>query len=209
MEQITHRRIRSAIIAGLVLAFATVASTIADSRPVVAQEDPADTAGLVIFDDTAGPYTVKVTQSPARAIVGSVRLIIEPADRETGEPVGSAIVRIFGTPEERGERQFSPGLNAPSNPSVYFGQLELDDPGTWTIDVEIEADQGRGIAISQTTIHERARSGSSTLIGTILFVLVSTAFVGAGLWLWYSSKKAQRRRDEIRRAGGQPRRSSG
>ena len=33
--------------------------------------------------------------------------------------------------------------------------------------------------------------------------------VGAGLWLWYSSKRAQRRRDEIRKAGGRPTRSSG
>lgn len=209
VEQLTHRRFFVATATGLLLALAVFAYGFANSGQISAQADPADTAGLVIYDDTAGPYSVKITQSPERAIVGTVRLIVEPVDRETGLPVESALVRIFGTPEEEGERQFSPGLNAPSDPSVYFGQLELEEPGVWTIDVEIDADQGRAIAITQATIHERARSGSSTLIGTILFVLVSGAFVGAGLWLWYSSKKARQRRDAIRQAGGRPRRSSG
>lgn len=174
-----------------------------------AQTETDPNAELVIFDDVTGPYQVKVTQSPARAITGTVRFIIEPADAETGEPIENAIVRIFGTPDDDGERQFSPGLNAPSDRTVYFGQLEIEHAGVWTIDVEIDADDQQALAISQTTVHERVRTGSNTLIGTILFILVSAGFVGVGVWLWYSSKRARARRDAIRRQGGTPRRSSG
>ncbi len=174
-----------------------------------AQEEPAANAELVIYDEITGPYRVKISQFPARAIVGTLRVIIEPTDAETGLPVENALVRVFGMPPAEGERQFSPGLNSPTNRRLYFGQMELEEPGVWTLDVEIDADKGRAIAIAQATIHERARSGDNTLVGTILFVLISVAFVGVGLWLWFSSKRAQRRRDAIRKDGGSPRRSSG
>ncbi len=191
------------IAAMLMLAAASVVPVpSAEAQPETIQE-------LVIYDDVTGPYDVKIIQFPARAIVGTLRIIVEPKDAETGQPVENALVRIFGTPPEEGERQFSPGLNSPTDRTRYFGQLELDDAGLWTLDIEIDGDHGRAIAITQATIHERARSGEATLIGTIVFILISAAFVGAGVWLWYSSKRARRRREEIRRSGGTPRRSSG
>lgn len=176
---------------------------------VSAQEEPESNGELVIYDEVTGPYRVKISQFPARAIVGTLRVIVEPTDAVTGLPVENALVRIFGAPPAEGERQFSPGLNSPTDRTLYFGQMELEEPGVWTIDVEIDADQGRAIAIAQATIHERARSGDNTLVGTILFVLISSAFVGVGGWLWFTSKRAQRRRDAIRKDGGRPRRSSG
>ncbi len=207
MKQLSLKK--STGIAALAVLFVVLSPAFNSTETAIAQTGPDEGLGPPIFDDTAGPYTVKVTQSPTRAIVGTVRFIVEPIHTDTGLPVENALVRIFGSPPEGGERQFSPGLNSPTDRSVYFGQLEIEEAGLWTIDVEIDADQGRAIAIAQTTINERARSGSSTLIGTILFVLVSGAFVGAGTWLWYTSKKAQRRRNEIRSRGGRPRQSSG
>lgn len=186
-----------------------LATVLLAPTPVFAQSEPPPNTELVIYDDVTGPYRVKVTQSPARAIVGTLQLIVEPTDAATGQPVENALVRIFGNPPEKGERQFTPGLNSPIDRTLYFGLLELEHAGVWTIDVEIDADQGRALAIAQATIHERARSGSATVIGTILFILISGAFVGAGTWLWYTSKRARRQREEMRRTGRTPRQSSG
>ncbi len=197
---------RRTIFATAVLSLA-LAGALLVAAPASAQESP--DPNLVIFDDVTGPYHVKITQAPARAIVGTVQLIVEPTDAETGLPVVNALVRIFGTPPEEGDRQYSPGLNSPTDRTLYFGKLELEDAGVWTFDVEIDGPQGRAIAIAQSTINDRARSGSSTLIGTVLFFLISGAFVGVGFWLWLTSKKARRRRDAIRQTGGTPRRSSG
>lgn len=194
---------------GTVLLAVLLMSAAIGSENARAQEEPPEDVALVIYDEVTGPYRVKIRQSPPRAIVGTLRVIVEPTYAETGEPVENALIRIFGTPPEAGERQFSPGLNSPTDRTRYFGQMELEEPGVWTIDVEIDADGDRAIAIAQATIHERARSGDNTLVGTILFILISGAFVGAGTWLWLTSKKARRRRDAIRESGGRPRRSSG
>jgi hypothetical protein len=200
--------IRLLAVAAVLFAIILVSGPVASVAQ--AQSEPPVGAELVIFDGTAGPYTVLVAQSPSRPVVGSVRIVVAPVDTATGEPVQNALVRIFATPPGEGERQYTPGLNSPTNRSLYFGQLELDSAGAWTIDVEIDAPQGRALAITQMTIHERARSGRDTqIVGTAVFLLVSLAFVGGGTWLWWSSKQARSRRAAIRQSGGKPRQNVG
>lgn len=196
------------VVAALAVAAVSMAAVLG-TQLAAAQAEPPPGADVVISDQVAGPYRVRVSQSPARVIIGTVRLVVQPFDAETGDPVDDAMVRIFGTPPGEGERQYSPGLNSPTDRTLYFGQLELEEAGNWTIDVEIDAPQGRAIAITQTEVHERARSGSNTLIGTILFALISAAFAGGGTWVWYTSKKARERRATMRKSGQSPRRSAG
>lgn len=174
-----------------------------------AGQEPPPGAELVIFNGSAGPYDVRISQSPARAVVGSLRIVVEPVDAQTGLPVENALVRVFGTSPEGGERQYSPGLNSPSNRRLYFSQVVLEDEGVWTIDVEIDSPLGRSIAIAQTTINGRARSSNGAFLGTALFVLVTSGFAGGGIWLWHSSKTARKRRELMSREGGSPRNSSG
>ena len=52
------------------------------------EEDPTPVPGaqLVIFDDTAGPYALKVIQVPERAVVGTLRVVVEPVYTATGVP---------------------------------------------------------------------------------------------------------------------------
>lgn len=206
VKSLTHIKPLASL--GLALALLVVFAGIS-ATPARAQSIPEANQELVIYDEVSGPYRVKITQFPARALVGTLRVIVEPTDAETGLPVENALVRIFGTPPAEGERQFSPGLNSPTDRTLYFGQLELEEAGVWTLDVEIDADQGRAIAIAQATIYERARSGDNTLIGTIIFIAISVGFVGVGFWLWFTSKRARQQRDAIRKGGGTPRRSSG
>ena len=193
------------------LAFFALVTLSVDGRAQAQEtgQQPPPGAELVIFDNSAGPYNVTISQSPARAVLGTIRIVVEPVDAETGLPVENAIVRVFGTPPDGGERQYSPALNSPTDRRLYFGQIVLEDAGVWTIDVEIDSPIGRSIAIAQTTIYGRARSSNGALVGTALFVLVSGGFAGGGVWLWYTSKTARRRRDLINKAGGGPRKSSG
>lgn len=187
-----------------------LAVLVTGTNTAVAQEEPPVGAELVIFEGQAGPYTVQIAQSPARPTVGTVRFVVVPVDTATGLPVENALVRIFGTPPVDAERQYTPGLNSPTNRTLYFGQLALDHPGDWTIDVEIDAPQGRALAVTQMTVNERVRSSrDSQIVGTAVFVLVSLGFAGGGTWLWWSSRKAQSRRAAIRQAGGKPRQDAG
>jgi hypothetical protein len=137
-------------------------------------------------------------------VVGIVRVVVEPTDAATGEIVENALVRVFATPNEEGERQYSPALNSPTDRSLYFAQFELDRAGVWAIDVEVDSDLGREVAITQTEVRSRSRSGSNTVIGTAIFGLVSLGFIGGSLWLWHSSKKARARRDAAQRMGQGP-----
>lgn len=196
-------------LAAAIIVMVLIAGGGARANAQEAGQEPPPGAELVIFNGSAGPYDVRISQSPARAVLGSVRIVVEPVDAETGLPVENALVRVFGTSPEGGERQYSPGLNSPSNRSLYFGQVVLEDEGVWTIDVEIDSPLGRSIAIAQTTIHGRARSSNGALVGTALFALVTGGFAGGGVWLWYSSKTARKRRDLINRDGGSPRNSPG
>jgi hypothetical protein len=208
-----RKHIRTIAAATLPVAAAIIAIVIAIGGETAnargTRQEPPPGAELVIFDDSAGPYNVKISQSPARAVVGTIRIVIEPVDAETGLSVENAIVRVSGTPPGDGERQFSPALNSPTDRRLYFGQIVLEVAGLWTFDVEIDAPQGRAVAIAQTTIYGRARSSNGPLVGTILFILVSGGFTGGGLWLWVTSKAARKRRDLISKGGGNPRKTSG
>ena len=196
-------------IVGVVTAALLMASGSGRAYAQETVQQPPPGAELVIFNDTAGPYNVKISQSPARAVVGTIRIVVEATDAETGLPVQDALIRVFGTPPEAGERQYSPALNSPTDRTLYFGQLVLEDAGVWTLDVEIDSPIGRAVAITQTTINGRARTSNGALVGTLLFALVTSGFVGGGVWLWLSSKAARKRRDLMSQSGGTPRKSSG
>lgn len=168
------------------------------SRPVSAQDgsqtDGPITGYVILGEETAGPHKVQVQVSPGKPVVGILRFAVRIRNAETGEDIDDAIVRIFGTPSEKGEKQYSPALNSPFDPIFYLAQLELEHAGIWAIDVEIESELGTGTTVMSLRVDPRIRGGSGGVWGTVLFGLIGLAFVGAGTWLWYSSKKARKSR---------------
>ena len=195
------------------MAAAVSFSALTDSSAARAQDGGSDLLSTgpyaLIFDGQSGPYNVEIYQSPEDPIVGSLRVVVEPADAETGQPVTDAVVRVFANPREEGERQYSPGLNSPATPNDYMAQLEIEHQGVWDLEFEITGDLGTTTTFVQTFVRARARSGSNTTVGTVLFVLLSAAFAGGGGWLWYSSKKARARKESLRARGLQPPQKSG
>ena len=159
-------------------------------------DPPEQIVGYVILgEDIAGPHIVQVQVSPGAPRAGIVRFAVRVLDLETGEDVDGAIVRVFGTPSEQGEKQYSPALNSPFDPTFYLSQLELENAGIWAIDVEVESELGTGSTVLSLRVNSRTRGAVENTWGTALFLLVTMAFVGGGAWLWYSSKKARQRRE--------------
>ena len=182
----------------LFFAFAVTALTLLLS-PVAALAQDGDQDGneqiidyVILGEETAGPHLIQVQVSPGNPQVGIVRIAVRIRDPRTGEDIDDAIVRVFGTPSEQGEKQYTPGLNSPFDPVFYLAQLELENAGIWAIDVEVESELGSGATVLSLRVNPRTRGVTEGNWGTILFLLVSLAFVSGASWLWYSSKKARR-----------------
>jgi hypothetical protein len=132
--------------------------------------------------------------SPVAPIRGTTRFAVRVRDAETGEDIDGATIRVFGTPAEKGKKQYTPALNSPFDPVYYLAQLDLEDAGLWAIDIEVDSELGSGITVMSIQVAERGRT--STAGGNVLFVLISLSFVAGIGWVWYSSKKALKRRDQ-------------
>ena len=152
----------------------------------------------MIGDDAVGPYTIQVQVSPVTPFPGISRFAVRVRDAETGEDISDAIVRIFATPSEKGEKQYSPALNSPFDKVFYLAQLDVEQPGLWAIDVEVESDLGNGATVMSILVSDRSRSAESGAAGQALFAMVTLSFVIGVSWIWYSSKKALKRRDQQR-----------
>ncbi|MEK9675428.1 MAG: hypothetical protein VW271_02655 [Chloroflexota bacterium] len=177
--------------------FAIVAAAlIATATTVQAQEEEPIVGYAILGEDIAGPYSIQVQVSPPNPIVGITRVAVRVRDAETDEDLPEVFVRVFGTPADEGERQYSPALNSPADRTFYLSQLDLETAGQWALDVEVESDLGQGSTVMPVIVQSRVRSGSGNGWGTALFVLISLSFVGGALWLWYSSKQALREREE-------------
>ena len=193
--------IRAATLVAL-LSAVLIATESASAQPLTLTSGPYE----VVADEGVGNYRVIVHQSPERVIIGTLTYAIQVYDRETGANVPDAIVKVYATPSEHGERQVAPALNSPADREYYVGRLEIEEKGVWAIDVVIEHDElGDETLVLVTEVFERARGGSNLFLGTILWVLVSVAFVGVAFYLVRKSKRSkvelERMRNEPGRAG--------
>ena len=146
---------------------------------------------VMLGEAVAGPHTVQVQVSPANPIVGISRFAVRVRDSRTGVDVEGAFIRLFGTPAEQGEKQYSPALNSPVDRVFYLAQLELEHAGVWAIDVDVDSELGTGVTVMSLQVGSRARSDAGGW-GAVLFLVVTLAFVGGIAWIWYSSKKARK-----------------
>jgi nitrate reductase NapE component len=147
---------------------------------------------VLVEEADAGGYHARVWQSPERLVVSSVQVIIELTDAETGAVIDDAVVKVYGTPSDEGQRQVSPALNSPATPKYYQANIVLDNPGLWAFDVDIEGPLGDQRITYSSEVHQRSRAGTSLLLGTLMFALVGVAFVGGIGYLWWSGRRNRR-----------------
>lgn len=187
------------IAALLTVATATFLTSVAVlAQPLIFTSGPFE----IIADENVGNYRIIVHQSPERAIIGSISYAVQVHQRETGANVPDAIIKVYASPSEHGERQVAPALNSPDDREYYVARLEIEEAGVWAIDVVVDHHElGEESLILATEVFGRARGGDNLVVGTILWVLVSIAFVGI---TFYLIRKSRRAKTELERLRNQP-----
>jgi hypothetical protein len=188
----------------LLLAYFSVMFTIAISfytLSVVAhaqdQNEEPITGYRILGESQAGAHLIQLQVSPVTPIVGTSRFAVRIRDAETGEDIDDANVTLLGSPAEQGEAQYTLVLNSPLDPVFYLSQLDLESSGLWALEVGVETELGTGTTVMSVQVASRGRDGTGNGWGTALFTLVILSFaVGIG-WVWYSSRKAIKRRDRL------------
>jgi hypothetical protein len=150
----------------------------------------------IIGEEISGPHLIQVQVSPKAPITGITRFAVRVRNAETGEDIDDAIVRVFTTPSEKGEKQYSPGLNSPVDPTYYLTQLDVEHPGLWAVDVEVESELGNSLTVLSIQVQGRGRNDVSGIWTEVLFGVIALSFAGGISWIVYSSKKALKRRDQ-------------
>ena len=179
----------------MLLLICTSAVSTVQAQPLTLTSGPY----VITADEQVGNYRLIVHQSPERVIVGTLTYAIEVREAATDANVPDAIVRVYASPSEHGERQVAPALNSPADREYYVGRLEIEEPGVWAIDVVVEHPElGEDRLILATEVFERARGGGNLVLGTILWVIVSIAFVGITIYLVRKSRRSKIELERIR-----------
>ena len=111
-----------------------------------------ETMRLVVIDEIADPYLLRVGIRPVDPILGPLRVSILVLALRDGSPVKDATVSVsisgVGTPGQ------VEAVNSPQDPGLYEADLWLDAVGDWRVTVDIDGPEkifgGRPISMSGT-----------------------------------------------------------
>lgn len=166
---------RVAVFAALALLLAVLAVSTASANGSVR---------LVVIDEVAGPYLLRVGVLPADPTAGPLHLSILITDSETEVAVEDATVRVSvagaGTPAE------TEAVNSPQSPQLYEGNLWLDALGDWVVTLDIHSPAGP----ARHTFNVRARSESGF---NLMFVIAAAAAALVLASLVWSQMQRRRR----------------
>ena len=139
---------------------------------------------LVVIDEVAGPYLLRVGVLPADPIAGPLHVSILILDAQTQEAVEDATVSVSvvgaGTSDETG------AVNSPQSPELYEGNLWLDALGDWTVTLDIDSTAGQ--ATHAFSVRASSESGFN-----LMFVIVAVAAVLVVASLFWSQMQRRRR----------------
>jgi hypothetical protein len=182
----------------VILAIATSFTALSVVAQAQAQQEEAIVGYRILGESQAGSHMIQLQVSPVTPIVGTSRFAVRIRDAATGEDITDAKVTLLGAPAEHGEAQYTLVLNSPVDPIFYLSQLDLETEGLWALEVGVETELGTGTTVMTVQVDSRGRDGTGNGWGTALFSLISLSFVAGIGWVWYSSKKALKRRDQLR-----------
>ena len=139
---------------------------------------------LVVIDEVAGPYQLRVGILPADPIAGPLHVSIRILHDADETAVEDATVRVSvvgaGTPGETN------AVNSPQNPELYEGNLWLDALGDWQVTLNI--DSPAGPATHAFNVRAREEGGFN-----LMFVIVAVAAVLVVATLFWSQLQRRRR----------------
>ena len=139
---------------------------------------------LVVLDEIAGPYQLRVGILPADPIAGPLHVSILLLDAQSQDPVENATIRVSasgpGTPGQ------TDAVNSPQEPQLYEGNLWLDALGDWQVTLDI--DSSAGPATHTFNVRAREEGGFN-----LMFVIVAVAAVLVVATLFWSQLQRRRR----------------
>ena len=138
---------------------------------------------LVVIDEEAGPYLLRVGILPADPIAGPLHVSALIRDAAGDTAVDSATVRVSAS--GAGTPSLSDAVNSPQDPQLYEANLWLDSLGQWSVTLDIESALGR--ASHSFVIQARNEGGFNIMF--IIVAVVAALVVGSLFW-----SQLQRRR---------------
>ena len=138
---------------------------------------------LVVIDEVAGPYLLRVGVLPGDPTLGPlhVSILIQDATGETA--VDDATVSVAATGP--GAPSQTEAVNSPQSPQLYEGNLWLDALGEWSLTLDINSPLGRG----SHTFDVRAREEGGFNLMFVIAAAAAALVVGSLVW-----SQLQRRR---------------
>lgn len=123
---------------------------------------------LVVIDEVAGPYLLRVGVLPGDPTLGPlhVSILIQDATGDTAVDYASVSVAATGP----GAPTQTEAVNSPQNPQLYEGNLYLDALGDWSVALDIQGSLGD--AEHTFTVTAAAERGFN-----LMFVIVAVAAV--------------------------------
>lgn len=123
---------------------------------------------LVVIDEVAGPYLLRVGVLPGDPTLGPLHVSILIQDRDGEVAVEDATVSVAATGPGAPSR--TEAVNSPQSPQLYEGNLYLDALGEWSLTLNI--DSGLGQAEHTFAVRARAEGGFN-----LMFIIVPAVIV--------------------------------
>ena len=143
---------------------------------------------LVVSDEVAGPYLLRVGVLPGDPTLGPLHVSIVIQDAAGEVAVEDATVSVEATGP--GGASSTEAVNSPQEPHLYEGNLYLDALGDWSVTMDIDSALGQA---SHTFIVRARAEGGFNLMYVI--VAVAAVLVVASL-VWSQLQRRRRLRSE-------------
>ncbi len=159
------------------------------AAPVWAQDRDGGT-DIKRFREIAGAYDLRVAVVQSTLSLGMTLFAITVLEAGTEEPVPDARV-VLRPKHEHGHAQgIATAHNTVHTPDRYDAQVNLESPGLWVVTVEVDSSLGRVAADLVELEVPEARKVSG---GTFVFFGAFAVILGGAAYLWWSTKRRQRR----------------
>ena len=142
---------------------------------------------LVVIDEVAGPYLLRVGVLPGDPTLGPLHLSILIQDATGETAVDDATVSVAATGP--GAPSQTEAVNSPQSPQLYEGNLWLDALGEWSLTLDIESSLGRG----SHTFAVRAREEGGFNLMFVIAAAAAVLVVGSLVWSQLQRRRRLRR----------------
>jgi len=145
------------------------------------------------YQEIAGAYEISVALVQSSLSLGTTLFAITVVEASNGQRVPDARVLLKIRHEAADNEITAIGLNSQVNPDRYDAVVDLDAPGTWRMAVEVDSSLGRvSVEMARLEVPETRKITG----GTFVFIGVFAVLIAGVAYLWWSTKRDRRRRDQ-------------